>query len=225
MEKLSELLRRNNGFLLPFVTLLLVSSVPLIMFPKGEEVIYVNQWHTPVADMFFRYCTHLGDGRFAVLLAAAMLWVRFRHALQILLAWGISGLAVQLLKNTVFAGLPRPAAYFGDAIPLHYVEGVTIHMSNSFPSGHSATAFAVFLSLSMMLQGRSIGLSFACFAAAVAVGFSRIYLVQHFGADVYAGACIGVLTAVYVGYQIEQPQRWFNRPFWQKNLRNFRRAP
>jgi membrane-associated phospholipid phosphatase len=218
MELLIELLRRNSGFLLPFMLMLLVAGSILIYLPKGDEVIYVNQLHSRVADFFFRYVTHLGDGMFAVAVAVALLWVRFRHSIQILLAWSISGLVVQLLKRTIFANMPRPAAYFADFMPLHYVEGVTIHTTNSFPSGHSTTAFAVFLSLSIILQGRSIWLSAGCFVAAFITAFSRVYLVQHFGTDVYVGACIGTLTAIYVGYQMEQPQRWFKHPFWLRKL-------
>lgn len=218
MESLNELLRRNSGFLLPFMLVLLAAGIVLIYLPKGDEVIYVNRLHSPAADFFFQYATHLGDGMFAVAAAIAMLWVRFRHSVQILLAWGISGLTAQLLKRTLFADMPRPAAYFGDLVPLHYVEGVTIHTTNSFPSGHSTTAFALFLSLSIMMQGRSHWLSFGCFLLALIAAFSRVYLAQHFGIDAYAGACIGTLTAIYVGYQMEQPKRWFNRPFWQRKL-------
>lgn len=218
MNTLNELLRRNSGFLIPFVLLLAAGGALLLMLPKGDEVIYLNLMHNPTADFFFRYVTHLGDGLFALAAAAAMLWVRFRHSIQILLAWGISGLTVQLLKRTVFADMPRPAAYFADRMPLHYVEGITIHLTNSFPSGHATTAFALFLTFSIMLQGRSVWLSFGCFLAAFLAALSRVYLVQHFGADIYAGACIGSLTAIYVGYQMEQPKRWFNRPMWQKKL-------
>ncbi|MCS7019523.1 MAG: phosphatase PAP2 family protein [Cytophagales bacterium] len=218
MKVLNELLRRNNGFLLPLGLILIGVGGVLLWIPKGDEVIYINRWHHPVADILFRYVTHLGDGWFAVVVAIALLWVRFRHSIQILLAWGISGLIVQLLKMTFFAGMPRPAAYFGEWVALHYVEGVAVHMTNSFPSGHAATAFAVFLSLSIMLQGRHVWGAFACFLLATAAAFSRVYLVQHFGADVWVGACIGTLTAIYVGYQMEQPARWFNRPFWQTKL-------
>lgn len=218
MDTLAHLLRCNRGFMIPFGLMMLISGIGLILLPKGQEVIYINQWHNPGADFFFRHVTHLGDGLFAIVLALAMLWVRFRHTLQLLLSWGISGLAVQLLKRTFFADQVRPAAYFKQSTPLHYVEGVTVHFNYSFPSGHSATAFAIFLSLSIALQGRSNWLSFICFALASLVAFSRIYLVQHFGEDVYAGAWIGTLTALYIGYQMEQPKRWFNQPFWQKKL-------
>ncbi|WP_448519856.1 phosphatase PAP2 family protein [Rhodoflexus sp.] len=218
MGSLNELLRRNNGFLIPFTLTLLVVGIILIKLPKGDEVIYVNRIHNPAADLFFAYITHLGDGLFAVFVAAFMLWVRFRHAIQVLLAWGISGLFTQLLKRTFFADMPRPAAYFGEWVPLHYVEGITIHTTNSFPSGHATTAFALFLTLSIILQGRSVWLSLLCFLLAFLAAFSRVYLVQHFGIDTYAGACIGTLTAIYVGVQMEQPKRWFNRSFWQRKL-------
>jgi len=61
----------------------------------------------------------------------------------------------------------------------------------SFPSGHTITAFAVAVSLSLFYPTLAIGLLFC--AASVAV--SRILLGMHFLSDVLAGAAIGSLLA------------------------------
>lgn len=57
----------------------------------------------------------------------------------------------------------------------------------SFPSGHTITAFAVALSLSMFYPALTVGLLFC----AISVAASRILLGMHFLSDVVAGAAIG----------------------------------
>ncbi len=61
----------------------------------------------------------------------------------------------------------------------------------SFPSGHTITAFAVALSLSLFYPNLAIGLLFC----AVCVAASRILLGMHFLSDVLAGAAIGSALA------------------------------
>ncbi len=61
----------------------------------------------------------------------------------------------------------------------------------SFPSGHTITAFAVALSLSLFYPSLMIGLLFC----AVSVAASRILLGMHFLSDVLAGAAIGTSLA------------------------------
>src|ERR1017187_7317277 len=61
----------------------------------------------------------------------------------------------------------------------------------SFPSGHTITAFAVALSLSLAYPEMAVGLLFC----AVSVAISRILLGMHFLSDVLAGATIGAALA------------------------------
>jgi undecaprenyl-diphosphatase len=61
----------------------------------------------------------------------------------------------------------------------------------SFPSGHTITAFAVAVSLSMFYPTLAVGLLFC----AMSVAASRILLGMHFLSDVLAGAAIGTTLA------------------------------
>ena len=61
----------------------------------------------------------------------------------------------------------------------------------SFPSGHTITAFAVAVSLSLFYPALAVGLLFC----ALSVAASRILLGMHFLSDVLAGAAIGTLLA------------------------------
>lgn len=88
--------------------------------------------------------THLGDGIFVILTGILILSVRIKYGLLVLMSYSLSGLLVQLLKNTVFDDFDRPFKYFEDTSHLHAVEGLNIHIYNSFPSGHATSAFALF---------------------------------------------------------------------------------
>jgi membrane-associated phospholipid phosphatase len=62
--------------------------------------------------------------------------------------------------------------------------------SNSFPSGHSASAAAFAVSVGDMLPPFRVPLR----AAAVIVAFSRVYTGVHYPADIVAGAAVGALV-------------------------------
>ena len=69
----------------------------------------------------------------------------------------------------------------------------------SFPSGHTMTAFAVAIPLSLFYPTLSIGLLFC----ALSIAMSRILLGMHFLSDVVAGALIGTGLG-YLSYFIFQ---------------------
>lgn len=71
----------------------------------------------------------------------------------------------------------------------------------SFPSGHTASAFAG--AMSLLLIDRRIGIPLVVYACLV--GISRMYLCVHWPTDVLAGAIIGALAAVAVMLLIDRP--------------------
>lgn len=122
-----------------------------------------------------------------------------RNASMLLTTYIVSGLFVQLLKKSLFSEIMRPAGYFGTSHPLHLVDGVTNFMHQSFPSGHSTSAFAFFFGLCLLSDRWSVKL--LCFIGAALVAYSRVYLSQHFLQDIAVGAWIGTLFA-WAGYAV-----------------------
>ena len=98
-------------------------------------------------------------------------------ALAVLVADGVAG----LVKLAVGENRPNEPG------PL-----VTIPHSHSFPSGHTATAFAAATMLSLLLPRGAP----AFFLLAAAIAYSRLYLGVHFPLDVVGGIVIGVATAL-----------------------------
>jgi membrane-associated phospholipid phosphatase len=114
--------------------------------------------------------------------------------MQHLVAFLLSGIVSQLFKHIIQA--PRPKAAMEPGIYHDFIEGVTHSGLNSFPSGHTTTVFAMAAILAFHAKHQSFTVFYLLMA--IAVGYSRIYLGQHFAEDVVAGAIIGVATGLLV---------------------------
>lgn len=68
--------------------------------------------------------------------------------------------------------------------------------SKSFPSNHTATAFA--LATVVFVSRRRLGSGLL--ACAILIGLSRIFVGVHYPGDILAGAGIGILSAIYVSF-------------------------
>jgi membrane-associated phospholipid phosphatase len=73
------------------------------------------------------------------------------------------------------------------------IEGYKMNRANSFPSGHTSTAFTLALLLVNILKRRFWVYFFPVIA--FFVGYSRVYLAQHFVSDVCAGMFIGIISS------------------------------
>jgi membrane-associated phospholipid phosphatase len=211
-----SLLRQTRTFLLPYAVLLLAVGTVLLITPKHTAFFWINGHHAPFFDQFFRPFTNVGDGVFYVVVTLALLFVRFRWALLSLVCFAVTSLAAQIGKHLIFTGHPRPFRYFSEHAgfpPLHIVEGVVMGTLKSFPSGHSTSAFSVFLVLTYVVRQKSWGVLFLLLAALAA--YSRVYLAQHFVEDVYAGSVLGTALTLALLSWLEpwldrHPKRWHN---------------
>lgn len=192
----------------PLFSALLFSVVGLLIFihlffSYSEFNLIINATNSPLQDYFYDKMTFMGNGIFVVGTALILLF-KFRSlGIQILLTYGLSSLIVQTLKLTIFKGWPRPIEYFKDSVQnIHFVDGTNIALVNTFPSGHTTSAFLLFSLLAFHTSSKMVQLVFFCIAGWIA--YSRIYLMQHFLRDVLAGALIGFFCAAIVHY-------WFRR--------------
>lgn len=177
----------------------------LIISTKVEIQLSFNTFHNSFFDTFFYYTTYLGDGLMAVLVVIILLAVKYRYAFIVGVSNIIAALITQTLKQTVFSDALRPKKFFEGIHNLYFVPGVDNYLYNSFPSGHSTCAFSLYFSLSLLVENKIFKLLF--FIVALLIGYSRIYLSQHFFEDVYAGSLIGVITTIMVYYFIQKRNR------------------
>ena len=204
-------------FLFPhFIFLILAGGVLLYFSDLKVLHLQINQFHSPFFDFFFKYFTHLGDGfTVGIVSLVLILFFEIRAGFFIVAASLLDSVVIQFLKRSVFPDHFRPAHYFSDLTEWHTISGIEQHSSFSFPSGHTAAAFCLYFGLALVLQ-KKWG-AFVFFIIALLVGFSRVYLSQHFLEDIYMGSLVGVLMTLicfplFYRPKASQKQSAWNRP-------------
>ncbi len=183
-------------FLMCWLLWLIVVMGLLLFFPKGVLELEWNKYHTSFLDSFFLIVTDLGNG-IAFLIVVLILLFFDRVFFYIALTTSIICLIVTfLMKQFFFVRAKRPLSYFDDSANIHLPEGAERLFYNSFPSGHTLAAFAMFLLVTYFLKNKMLQLLF--FMMAALIGFSRVYLMAHFIEDVWFGSFLGVLISFSV---------------------------
>ena len=175
------------------VVLALLLAVFVGIYGKEESFLMVNGRYSPQADYFFNYITYLGDGLIWIPFFLYILIFKRDFILPALAALIICTLITHMGKRIIFAGEPRPLRLMHDlarAVPL--MAGRDSYL-NSFPSGHTSTAFTFSLLLSFLVRRPFAAYMFPLLA--FLVGYSRVYLAQHFVTDVLAGMIIGIISS------------------------------
>ena len=190
-----------------------------MMLGKAEAHLWFTNWYHPLADDFFKYFTETANGIVPVIAIHILVFVRYSWALAMGMGAGTMGVVVQWLKRGVF-DLPRPAGFFEEGM-LRMIEGVNHAQSHAFPSGHSATAFCMFLLLALII--RKPWATYLLVGWALLAAYSRVYISQHFVEDTIVGAWIGILTAFVAYHYIVRwadlhPQSKLNGKLWPKPL-------
>jgi membrane-associated phospholipid phosphatase len=203
-----ELLRNTKVFSVPLFILVGGSSLLLIFFDKIEIALWINSHNNMFLDYFFQYFTHVGDGITAFIVSLVFLLFNIRKGSILLISYLLSGLIIQMLKIHVFPDILRPISLIENSAAIHLVDGVKIWDIQSFPSGHTGTAFAMFFCL--VAYTDKAHLQFLGLITSVLIAYSRLYLFQHFLPDVVAGAVIGTFTSLFLLTLFEK-YKLFNR--------------
>ena len=192
-----------------YLVLLIAMLTLLYAYPKLELHLMLNACHTGFGDVFFRYYSILAEWPLYIIGLLPLLWKEKRLTLFYALCELSGGVVVQILKHLFHADRPIVAFEHHQDMLLPLVEGVELHHSNSFPSGHTSTFFVFFTCLALLLVyrymqkgqqeawGRRMRLHLSLIALLVLAalgGYSRIYLSQHFLSDVCVGSIIGIAT-------------------------------
>jgi len=113
----------------------------------------------------------------------------------------IATVAIDEMLRITF-GRVRPRSSPDNAFAFHPGSGLTHFDHRSFPSLHSAVAFATAAALSEEMRVRDAParryLEPVLYGAATIPGFTRIYLDQHWSSDIVAGSFLGA----YLGARI-----------------------
>ncbi len=164
-------------------------------FGREEAHLWINKFHSPFFDFFFKYITYIGGGFVAIVLLAGSLLKNLKWFGVLAVSIVGASLTTLSLKHVIFDHVMRPSAVLENQLKL--VEGVVMNAYNSFPSGHTTSSFAIFCSIALIAQKKSWSLLLVI--GAVLAGFSRVYLSQHFFEDVAVGSMIGTSWSI-LGY-------------------------
>ncbi|RYF68888.1 MAG: phosphatase PAP2 family protein [Cytophagaceae bacterium] len=193
----SALFRANRVFFITYLLVILSVGTLMLLYTKEQLIRFVNDHNSSIGDILFPYLTYLGDGGFVIVIGVFTLVMNRRSGWLILASFAISGLISLFLKWVVFPERLRPVRYFEHSNwEYHLIKDLHINEYNSFPSGHTTSAFALFSMLAFLWRRKAWGW-LGTLLAAIA-GYSRVYLFQHFVEDAFVGALLGVLTSVAI---------------------------
>jgi membrane-associated phospholipid phosphatase len=178
---------RSSALLIAII--LLASSAVLGRIPV---FLFLNRDFGTIADTVLLGFTYLAEGWIWIPYLIIVGWLFKKDKAIIVYSFAISTLLTQIPKLLLLSHITRPIASGIAPNLIHTVKGVTMHQLNSFPSGHTATAFTIFL-LTIYLFNQSklilIGLLYAMLC-----GYSRVYLGQHFPMDIGGGIIVAIAT-------------------------------
>ena len=199
------IIQKNIFYLRVYLIFFSTLFIFIISTEQLDATLFFSAHRTALGDFFFRGITHLGEPYPFIVL---ILYFLFKKQRPTALKLAIVGLLV-LIPISIFKELfsyDRPATIIenmGFLPNFHFVNGVKIlRGATSFPSGHSAAAFALWSLLAFQFN-RNKKLQLVCLLTAIIVGISRIYLAQHFPQDVLFGSAIGIATAIFIEFIIE----------------------
>lgn len=174
------------------ITFIVVFALFLFIYGKKDSFVLINGFYDPKLDYFFQYVTYLGDGLIYIPIVVYCLFWNQKYLVPVIAGIIICTILTHFLKRVVFPDELRPISLEVEKVIIHKVEGVPVHRQHSFPSGHTSTAFTVALLLVSIMK-RKIW-AYILPMIAFLVGYSRVYLAQHFVTDVTVGMLIGIIS-------------------------------
>jgi membrane-associated phospholipid phosphatase len=189
--------RPANNFGIAFIlaiAMAIATGILILVLGKNGTFQLINGNHNETADQFFKYFTHYGDGLMWAPLGIYCYFYRRKYFISVVAGVVISTILAQFLKRVVFPDELRPIGYLSETFPVHVVDGVTMRKVHSFPSGHATTAFTMALIMTYIINRKIWSVTLPLLA--LLAGYSRVYLGQHFPTDIFAGMCIGIVSAI-----------------------------
>ena len=210
-QNLKTIIRSNLYFFVLFILWVVVGGLLLTFFSRNELFFAVNHSHTHFLDKLNTVFSGYGRGDIIPLILVSLLLIpayRNKNYITTTLVFGLLIPTIIFLLKLYF-DTPRPLKYYG-VRQVHTVPWLDNLFETSFPSGHTIGAFGFFLLLSLYLPKPLKIWSILFFILALACAYSRLYLGQHFFADVYAGSIIGTITTLFLfiagSYVFEHPK-------------------
>lgn len=218
---IKDVLYKVRYFFIPYLIVLCICLAIKLLFTRQQIYVAVNSHNYPIADTLAPYFTDLGDGWTTIAIVGVLVLFNYSRALLLAVAYAVTSIFAQILKH-IFDS-PRPRLYFKNILPhVHFVKGVEVLSLHSFPSGHTVTAFSTTILLTYWCRNKLWGLPLLLIA--ILVGYSRMYLSEHFFEDVTAGSVIGAILTIFLirwldARQFMHSAKWNRGLLWNNKKR------
>jgi membrane-associated phospholipid phosphatase len=193
--KMADLLKQYRLLLSASLAFALLLSALLLWIGNQKAFQLVNEFVTPKFGLPAIALSLLGESAAMGILLILSLWLEIRKTIFVFIVWFTGACFSWMFKLWLCKGLERPFAYYSSkGVVLNMVEGVNVHHFNTFPSGHTLTAFsAAFLLVYLFPKLPKVGQLFV-FLLAAGCGMSRVILVQHWPFDILGGMVLGIFA-------------------------------
>ena len=160
--------------------------------------VYFHNIHNILIVTIFHYITKIGEAQYILIPLILLFMFNYKKTplfaykmLYLFSAVAVSGIIADIIK--IIAARERPAMLFEhDAYGFIWFKLGSLF--NSFPSGHSATSWSLFIGLSLLFPKQKV----LFLTLAFLVSTSRIVLNFHYLSDVLIGSLIGGLIALFI---------------------------
>ena len=198
------------------IYLFIISILGLLVFLTGNEnlFLYVNQNLSPALGQPARFFSFLGESWVMLGLLILSFKMPFRQTLLVGFTWLSGAIHSWIFKLWLCKGWPRPYEFYSKkGIVLNLVEGVKLHHWNTFPSGHTLTAFSIVFLIQALYPKLPFRFVILSILLASLCGLSRIILVQHWPMDVLGGMVLGCSAALIAQWLHDRflPETAFSR--------------
>jgi len=197
-----------NRFSLIFASLVMIVLIVIsYMYIDKEVALWAFTLYEKPLFNAAEFLSHFGEATYPLVISA-LLWIFYKYKTKEVLKAYYAGLFF-VINVVTGVGVNVLKAFFAKARPLelqwHDIFGFSWFkidsMYNSFPSGHTTTAFTVATLLALYFPRYTI----AFYIYAVVMAAARVLSYNHYVSDVLAGALFATLSTLYM-YQRFRPK-------------------
>jgi membrane-associated phospholipid phosphatase len=190
----------KKGSILSIILAIILATISLLM---GKENLFLalNFDGGFIVDTLAIFFTFLGNGVLWLLLILLVYLLYKKHTMLTIYCLVTSTIIAQSIKIFILPNCPRPSLAMPNTQLYHTVLGVDLHKMGSFPSGHTTQAFTFFLLICYIIPQKKY--FYFWLIIALFIGYSRVYLAQHFPIDV-AGGILAAVASFWISYSIQQ---------------------
>jgi membrane-associated phospholipid phosphatase len=196
-----SIIEKNKSYLGLYLLFFIALFTYQLAFYQTDALFYFSHHRSSFLNGFFLFVTRLGEEFSYLILALWFLYKNERKTILKIIITAVAVLIISIILKFIFSH-PRPITFLeqhGIINQITLVNDNILRGMNSFPSGHTMSAFALYSVLAFHFWQRKnwqIGL----LILSILVGVSRVYLVAHFPEDVLLGSALGVFIALGIEY-------------------------